>query len=290
MSQANEMDTNRSNHVSFVHCIKKMLATIGLILLGTTLPILASSQTANFDRATGENFCKDGEGIYTDLGGMSAFIPSQFAKYTEYDAEPAVEHSIHTKKSKTTRKPPINSFGFDFKYPDMRGICSKQDVQEKIETSLRSTPWMFGGVNSGSIFSGPNFLESMFYQSVIRTPLLKSFTYTKMPDKVYGLDHYANLEIDPISKKRMREDHDVGDRYFYRNKDEKVITHIRCTTANRNFTQTCLQTFSLLPHSRSEVSVRYVYAHLKNWEDIQAKTTELILGFKVNEAQSKIIN
>lgn len=287
MKQINPIAIYKPHPASLVIRIEKILAATGLFLLGAILSIPAFSQTTDLGHATGENFCNEGRGVYTNLGGMNVFIPSQFAKYTEYDAEPAVENLVPPGKSRTTRKPPINSFGFDFKYPDMTGICSKQDIQEKIETSLRSTPWMFGGLNSGSIFSGPNFLESIFHQSVIRTPLLKSFTYTKMPDKVYGLDHYANLEIDPTSKKRMREDHDIEDLYFHRDKDGKIKTCIRCSAATRNFTQTCLQEFSLLPHSRSEVSVRYAFAHLKNWKDIQAKTTELILSFKVNEAQSK---
>lgn len=220
--------------------------------------------------------------IHAKLGGMPVSIPPHFANYVQYDGDPGWGEKRNSPHPSRTLDSSLQSFGFDFKYPDMQGLETPALGQEKREAKLRNTPWMTAGITSGTIFPGNGFLNRHFYNTIIKKPYLPEERYTKNVKKIFHLDAYVNMEISPNTGQRMREDHGIDDYYFHINSNENVTTVIHCGTAEKNWVQTCRQSFSLEPYSNTEVTVSYILPYLEHWKDIQEKTTQLLLSFKRN--------
>ncbi len=229
--------------------------------------------------------------LRANLGGMLVAIPWYFAEYVEYDGDPGFGEKHKGPRPVRTPESKVRSFGFDMRYPDMRGL---EIWAMRSERSRRYTPanipWISVGMTSGEDYPGDGFMDRRAYASLEAVPSNDHpmFLYSRLPNKQHGLEVYAQLTIDERTSRPYREDSDAEDVFVYRDQDGHVKSYIRCSnrkyvpgTKRKLSAPPCEHEFSLEPRADVEVYVHYRRQLLHQWQNIEMKVRQRILSFEI---------
>lgn len=225
-----------------------------------------------------------------DLGGMPVRIDRHIVRLVEYDGDPGWGDARKGPPPERTHASRLASFSFRVRYPDMRSLDEPEirddferyhPIMKPMEYGLREiNPWLRGGIQSGSSYPGHGFLDRQFW-GIDRIPVGEGFVPEPTPIK--GLELFIRSGNDPHSGAPLRyETTGGGDTYVHRDPKGRVTTYIRCVY--RSGTEQlvlCEQTWSMESHDLGMVvNVMYRPGLLPQWQDIQTKVSQFILGFK----------
>ncbi|MEW6994390.1 hypothetical protein AADZ84_09025 [Colwelliaceae bacterium MEBiC 14330] len=232
--------------------------------------------------------------VIGDLGGVPVEIPSDYARFVEYNKEP----HFMDKKIGTSVDPAyqskLRSFGFEVRYPDMASV----KIQTKEEKNIRTTMWLRVGINTGEFYGIENYLDNKkeYYINSTRRCFSKCFIYHPLPNETYGLTGYtptgSGVDVEKRSINHGRGT-DMRDKniYFIQNKAGHVTTFITCSNVS-HAAAPCKQYFSLSPRMKANIRISYRKGLLPHWQKIQQSVSNLIYGFEVdsNQQASGLIN
>tara|TARA_Y100000758_G_scaffold289976_2_gene243156 strand:+ start:1414 stop:2370 length:957 start_codon:yes stop_codon:yes gene_type:complete len=256
-------------------CLGPLLFLV-LIVLGTGLGIQGSiGGFGGMQMATAQYTPKD---VVGDLGGMPVTIPRHMAEFVEYEGDPGWGQKRKGPIPERTHESKLTSFGVQFRYPDMATLSSPAMWQDKNSKSIYNTDWMSIGVSAGTNYPGDAWLNRWVGGNIQRVEMDR-YIYKQQTDKLYGLTKY--LKINKDTGEADEKMNNIDGLLLVKADDQGAITtYIECSTV-QHFAAPCRHNFSLefqgLP---IKVYVQYRRPLLQNWQDIQAKVSEMLLGFK----------
>jgi hypothetical protein len=218
--------------------------------------------------------------VIGDLGGMPVKIPAHVAHLVEYNGDESWKPRkgpvpVRTQESK------LRAFSFDVRYPDM-AILSSSELEKDKKRPFYENNWLSGGISSGEHYPGHGFMDQ-FVRLHLETPHHHWWgEYERLPKKKFGLTPYVVAGIDPKTSQPARLSEDAKDWFVYRDpKTNQVKTHIECW---HGIIENCTQEWSLEEKNlKIKVNVTYYIHLLPEWKNIQQKTTEFILDFRVSD-------
>ncbi|MCS4511047.1 hypothetical protein [Xylophilus ampelinus] len=219
--------------------------------------------------------------VRANLGGVPVAIPPYFAEYVEYDGDPGWGEKRKGPKPVRTPESRIASFGFDVRYPDMAGKSTPELWEDYRKRRLATDQWLDVGFNSGEIYRGAGSADRIGNGTINSKSGYWFDRYEKLKENEYGLEVYALVGVEPKEGKPAREDKDAEDVFIKRGGDGKITTYISCS--NRQIPSApCEQHFDLEPEMHTSVTVGYRRGLLPEWQQIQEKVKNTVLGFAVN--------
>jgi hypothetical protein len=239
--------------------------------------------------------------VVGDLGGMPVRIDRRVVHFVEYDGDPGWGERRAGPVPRRTSSSKLNSFGFYARYPDL-GSLSDPEVREDFEryqSTQRATnhgakiktTWL-----DGAVLAGEHYLEhgslDRFYNNTIGDPDRRGIgrQFISADSPVDGLQLFIPRGTDPVTGELWRYvSAGAGDIYIHRNSEGRVSTYIRCGYSHgTRYYAGCEQNWDMEQHDLSiNVSVRYTPDLLPQWRSIQAKLTDVILGFRDQRSASK---
>ena len=221
--------------------------------------------------------------VVGDLGGMPVTIPRHMAELVEYNGDPGWSGKREGPIPERTHESKLKSFGIDFRYPDMATLSSPEMRQDKESKTIYNTDWMGFGVSAGSSYPKDGWLERGADTVVTGSGEYFWNKFAKLPDQQFGMDVYVLTEINPNTGQpaRYEDSIDAKDVFVAKNKQGRIIAYIRCVNVP-HAAAPCSHDFSMeFDGMHAEVYIHYRRGHLKDWKDIQAKVTAMLLGFRV---------
>jgi hypothetical protein len=258
-------------------------AVLGLIILycGVQTYLFVSGAWWGFqpkEMALAQYTPKD---VVGDLGGMPVTIPRHMAEFVEYNGDPGWGEKRQGPIPERTHASKLKSFGIDFRYLDMATLSSPEMRQDKQSKTIYNTDWMGLGVSAGTEYYGDGGLDRIARETVEGTGQYFWNKFAKLPEQQFGMDVYVLTEINPNTGQPARFEDDGNDVFVARNKKGKIIAYIECSNVP-HAAAPCSQYFSMeYDGVHAKVYISYRRGHLKDWQDIQAKVTAMLLGFRV---------
>ena len=220
--------------------------------------------------------------VRADLGGMSVAIPPHFANYVEYNGDPGWGEKRKGPRPVRTPESKLNSFGFEVRYPDMRGLDSPEMLEDRRNSKLANRQWLTVGVGTGDKFPPTGFLDRRTRRTVGEEALTEYWfnNYGLLPEKEHGLQVFGLKGEDPKDGGPARESDIAKDVFIHRDNTGHVTTFIECS--NRKIpAPPCTHTFSMEPFANAYIDVSYRRQMVSQWQQIQEKVRKHILGFAV---------
>ena len=229
-----------------------------------------------------ENITQEGI-VIGDLGGVPVEIPRDSVRLVEYNGDPDWGEDFEGAIPKRTYESKISSFGFDVRYTDgalYDGVVGKVSDEYEAQKNLSDSPWVSVSVHSGNRYHGKGAVHRIGDGTINAMPDEHPvYTYTKLPDTLYGLEVYAPPGINPDTNTPWREDRDAEDVFIQQNDKGIITTYIECS--NRDVERPpCSHYFDLEPEMGLYVYVSYSRYVLKDWQQIEQVVREALLGFR----------
>ncbi len=222
--------------------------------------------------------------VVGDLGGVPVTIPRHFANFVTYEGDPGIGKRREGPQPERTHASKLIGFGFPVRFPDMAGLSSPELRADKQKQSIYNTMWINVGVTTGKNFPGTGFLDRQV--SYINKPG-EQFRYEILPQLQDGLTVYVPVGTDPRTGQPYRDHPNAEDIFLHRDKDGHVDTHIRCSNRPHKAAP-CVQSFSLEPHMKAEMYVKYRRDLLPEWNRIQVAVGKLVYGFAISTQGSEV--
>lgn len=226
--------------------------------------------------------------IIGDLGGQPVNLPRGAIELLEYEDSPGWDKEkwkTYQPKERTYNSK-ITSFGFQFRLSDKAIKQYKVTDHEYYQETKRPKihDWIRVSVGSHPVIrKNKTAYKYPIIDFKVNIEHKDRFCkYSEIPEYTYNLDLYISYFDNGEKCKRINIGENFyggyDDLYIHRDKNNIIDTSISCS--NRGIKH-CRQRFSLHKHNdmQVEVSVRYHRYLLPQWQEIQDKTTEIILGF-----------
>lgn len=225
--------------------------------------------------------------IIGDLGGQPVNLPRGAIELLEYEDSPGWDKEkwkTYQPKERTYNSK-ITSFGFQFRLSDKAIKQYKVTDREYYQETKhpKKHDWMRVSIHSHiPVRENKSAYKYPANSFEVRNENDKFCKYSEKPERIYNLDLYISYFENGEKCKRIN----IGEKFYggyddlYIHKDDNKIIDTFIYCSNRGI-QHCTQRFSLHKHNDMQVQVS-VYYHrylLPQWQEIQDKTTEIILGF-----------
>lgn len=252
------------------------LLFLALIVLGTGLGIQGSiGGFGGMQMATAQYTPKD---VVGDLGGMPVTIPRHMAEFVEYEGDPGWGQKRKGPIPERTHESKLTSFGVQFRYPDMATLSSPAMWQDKNSKSIYNTDWMSFGVDASS--QHPDAWVKRLADANINGLHASRYIYVRQAKRVFGLEAYLRVNKDTLEPEERMSTITGDSIYIKRNQTGEITTYIECSTV-QHFAAPCSHNFGLeFIGIKAKIDIGYRRPLLENWQDIQAKVSEMVLGFK----------
>ncbi|MDR7094702.1 hypothetical protein [Hydrogenophaga laconesensis] len=228
--------------------------------------------------------------VVGDLGGMPVTIARHIPHLVEYDGDPGWGEKRKGPPPERTHASRLKSFGVHVRYPDMATLSSPELWSEFEKKRLYDHKWLDLTIQSGSSYPGDGYLDRG-YQATIPNPERhdSSSQYEPLPSPIKGLELYAKRGVNPRTGVAHRYEWTDGDLYIHRNREGNVTTFIRCTfRSGTEHYSSCAQDWSMEGHGLGiDLRARYAPDLLPQWQDIQARVSRFVLGFRDPQAASE---
>lgn len=218
--------------------------------------------------------------VIGDLGGMPVTIPHYMAEYVEYDGDPGFGEKRKGPRPVRTQTSKLRSFGFDVRYPDMKGLSDEAMRKDKKSYTIYNTPWMIVGVTTGERYPGNGFLDRLTRSTLNTSSEYWLGYYRPTNKKEYGLTTYVLAGKNPHTGQLAREEKNANDLYIYRDKDDHVLAYIECSNFQSD-AALCKHNWSMEEQNiHADIETLYRRDLLKHWRKIQKDVSQVILNFK----------
>lgn len=216
--------------------------------------------------------------VVGDLGGMPVTIPRHMAEFVEYEGDPGWGQKRKGPIPQRTHESKLTSFGVQFRYPDMATLSNPAMWKDKKSKSIYNTDWMSFGVNASSEY--PDEWLKRWANSNLNELHASRYIYVRQAKRVFGLETYLRVNKDTLEPEERMSTITGDSIYINRNQKGEITTYIECSMV-QHFAAPCSHNFSLESVGvKAKIDVSYRRPLLENWQDIQAKVSQMVLGFK----------
>jgi hypothetical protein len=248
---------------------RTLLACLVLILIAAATIYMALPQRGVFLTDSWQlHEAHDGPAI-GNLGGVPVQIPSEFARFLEYDGDPGLFAKRQGPVPVRTAQSVIRSFGFEVLFPQMVGVTSETAALRK-QTPMEISMWLNVGLRAGHDYKGEQFLDLM--ADDLNAPKAQRVPLQRTPGGVFGMTAYA-------PKGSATDNFRLNTRYVHRDGNGHVDTYIECYPDPLIYTPCTLYT-DLRPAMRASLEVHFRKDMLPSWQAIQQSVTRVVLSFK----------
>ncbi|MDR1461782.1 MAG: hypothetical protein LBI68_01400 [Azoarcus sp.] len=283
---------------------RKKWRWFGFFFVGLSLPIVYVVWKVSFliflitgfqpsEMARAQYTPKD---VIGDLGGMKVIIPRHYAEYVEYDGDPRFGEKRKGPRPERTFDSRLRSFGMDVRFPDMKGLENAQIREEMRRQPLKENSWLRISIIGGEDYPGEGFLDRSTDSELFNTDAPEynghwSHTYARMSDTEYGLEAWYLSGIDPRTGKPARESSDTSDIYLYRDAYGKIDVYITCSRPSVPEGIGTCNVHSVLGEKAAFVlKISFRRGLLPEWQNILQSARELLLSFKVKQADKEMLS
>lgn len=223
-----------------------------------------------------------------NMNGVKLSIPYGYRQFPmEYEDEsvwePKKEHPFRTFDSR------INNFSIHVQWPTLEPRSPKNEASFLHSSNiLGAHGWLVVGINAKDLRNPSSSLPDLGLSGRLRNRLThpeRSRTPAGVRHELKGLDPITGLQIAvPVgagSEKRQMWNDAL---YWNGDRDQTISTYIECphgAFSSPDVVGSCHHSF-VIQELKSEVAITYKANLLPQWREIQAKTQQLIMSFKVS--------
>lgn len=282
----------------------KIIILISIILLSSCDPISEKKQEIELKVPRDQYGTKYSIG---NLGGKPVQLGSGVF-WLEYEDNAGFVPGRKYKRKVRNYDSKIVSFGFYMRYTDgllyvlnYKAPRYSKDQYEK-EIRIPGNQWISVGVNSHKNYYGDltTRLKNLTLDLTISykeymEELNYSDIYMPTEEYVYELQKYnphpvwakTMLERSKKSLDEYKYLHDIRDLYVNKDKNNKVLTLIRCENSKYAISEKCNLEYVLEPEMKVRLNIIFQRVHLKDWKLIQNQAEKVVKSFVVKANNSK---
>jgi hypothetical protein len=204
-----------------------------------------------------------------NLGGVPVRIPTEFAHFVEYDADPGFLEPRKGPVPERTQQSRLRSFGFDVLYPEMLGL-TQQTQSMGYHDNIYLSMWVDVSINSGERDYGAKALSNL--EKSMDEPQWWKFPLKKTQALFHGLTVFESQGGDPKDNRHVTV-------YTHHNQAGDIDAYIDCYDTPHPAAPCTLEA-DMRPDMNANLRIGFRRGLVPQWADILKNVKTKILSFK----------